>query len=170
MKKIKVLFFAGLLLSGIFAHSIGYAESPTTAYGPQGKRVGAGIVLGDPTGITFKGYITERFAIDAIGAWSFVHDTISIVGDLTYDFLDIPVNVSSFTLPFYVGAGAIIGFGKKGKNDGKTFAIIRVPVGVAMQFVNYPIEVFFEIAPGIQIAPSTDIDVSGGIGVRFYFL
>ena len=168
VKKSVVGLLSVLILMGPIGSA--WAEHPTTAYGPKNKRFGAGIILGDPSGLSFKGYVTQRFAIDAIFAWSFVHDTITVGGDLLYDIMDIPVNVRAFTLPWYIGAGALVGFGTRGKNDGKTFATIRVPLGLSMQFTEYPIEVFFEIAPGLQIAPSTDVDVSGGIGVRFYFL
>lgn len=138
-------------------------------YGPQGKRFGAGIVAGDPTGLSAKGYITQKFAIDGIVSWSFVDESLTLIGDLTYEFLDIPVNVTSFSLPFYAGAGIKVGFDQGGKNDGRTLVGIRVPVGVAMQFVKYPIEVFFEVAPGIEVAPASEFDITGGIGARWYF-
>ena len=145
------------------------ARTPSP-YGPKGKHFGLGFILGDPTGLSGKVYITERFAIDAIASWSFVDDAIVIIGDLTYDILDIPVDVQAFTLPFYIGAGAKVGFIEKGNDDGETLVGIRGPVGVAMQFNNLPIEVFFEVAPGIELAPETEADVTGGIGIRFYFL
>jgi len=139
----------------------------SAAYGPEGKRFGAGLYLGEPTGITLKGYLTEKLAIDGIAAWSFKDKGFTIIGDVTYDFLDIPIDSNVVTLPFYAGAGAKLEF-NAGPND-KTVAGIRVPVGVAVQWVEYPVEVFAEIAPGIEVAPSTEFDLMGGIGVRYYF-
>lgn len=144
------------------------AKTPAE-YGPKAKRFGAGIFLGEPTGVTFKGYLTKPLALDAYASWSFADDAFVIISDVTYEFLDIPVDTDNFTLPFYAGAGAKIGFDRKGKNKGKTTGGIRVPLGVAMQFVKHPIEVFFEVAPGIELAPSTEADVTGGMGGRFYF-
>lgn len=172
MKKSKFIRFCliTVVASFILGHfSIVHAGS-VDPYGPKGKRFGVGIIAGDPTGLSAKGYVTERFAIDGIFSWSFVDEAFIIIGDLTYDFLDIPINSSKFSLPFYAGAGMKIGFDQKGKNDGETLVGVRVPVGVALQWTNYPIEVFFEVAPGIELSPESEFDVTGGIGVRFYFL
>lgn len=143
--------------------------SPAHEYGPQGRRFGLGIIAGDPTGLSAKGYVTPKFAIDGIVAWSFVDGGFMMIGDLTYEFFDFSTGMSDFSVPFYVGAGAKVGFDRRGKNSGRTIVGVRVPVGVAMQFVKYPIEVFFEVAPGIELAPSTEFDITGGIGVRWYF-
>lgn len=136
-------------------------------YGPESKRFGIGLYLGEPTGFTGKGYLTDQLAIQGILSWSFVDDAFTIIGDVTYDVLDIPVDVRAFTLPFYIGAGVKVGI--NGGKDDNTLVGIRVPLGVAMQFVNHPVEVFFEIAPGVGVAPETDFDISGGVGGRFYF-
>ncbi len=143
------------------------AYASTDAYGPQNKRFGVGIIAGEPSGLSLKGYLSSQLAIDAIVAWSFVDDSLTLVGDVIYDFFDIPVNTSKVTVPFYAGAGARIGF-NAGKND-KTKVGIRIPVGVAVQWTQYPIEVFIEAGPGIEVAPETEFDISGGIGARFYF-
>ena len=170
MKKWMAPLFGAVVAVSLLMSGVSVEARTPSPYGPKGKHFGMGFILGDPTGITGKGYITDRFAIDAIGSWSFVDDAIVVIGDLTYDFLDIPVDVQAFTLPFYVGVGAKVGFIEKGDKDGDTLVGIRVPVGVAMQFTRYPIELYFEVAPGIELAPETEADVTGGIGVRFYFL
>lgn len=168
MKKLIMLTAVIILLGSVTLNRPAMAGS-TSPYGPEGDRFGLGIILGEPSGLSAKGYFSPRVAGDLIVSWSFVHDALIIVGDVLYDFVDIPVNTRSFTLPFYAGVGGMIGFIEKGNDDGKTFVGVRVPVGVAMQFTNYPIEVFFEVAPGIELAPSTDPDVTGGIGARFFF-
>lgn len=142
------------------------AETPSP-YGPEGKRFGAGIYLGEPTGFTLKGYPSERFALDGIAAWSFSEEAFTIIGDATYDILDIPVESSVITLPFYVGGGVKIAI-NAGRNNLTTFGM-RVPVGLAVQWVKYPVEVFLELAPGVGIAPDTEFDLTGGLGARFYF-
>jgi hypothetical protein len=170
MKSLK-FFRCGILVITLLV-TIGaasYAEAGTDPYGPQNKRFGIGIIAGEPTGLSLKGYLTSQFAIDAIASWSFVEDSFTLIGDLTYDFFDFNTNLSSFSLPFYAGAGVKIGFDQGGKNDGKTIVGVRIPIGVAMQFVKYPVEVFFEVAPGIEFSPETEFDFTGGIGARFYF-
>jgi len=141
--------------------------SPPSPYGPEGKRFGLGLYVGEPTGLTFKGYLASRLAIDGVGAWSFVRDAVTLVFDVTYEILDIPIQSQSVTVPFYVGAGTKIGI-NTGPRDRTEFTI-RVPLGVAVQWENAPVEVFFEVAPGVDLSPETEFDISGGIGARFYF-
>lgn len=172
MKTFKsALIWVGLVAMLLTSHGMlqSVEAGSTDPYGPKARRFGAGIILGDPTGISLKGYVSSRIAIDAIASWSFVNDALVLIGDLTYDILDIPVNARSFTLPFYIGAGAKVGFVQRGNRDGETLVGVRVPVGVGMQFINYAIEVFFEAAPGIELSPETEFDFTGGIGIRYYF-
>lgn len=138
-----------------------------SSYGPETKRIGAGLYLGEPTGFTFKAYLSERLAIDAIAGWGLHHEVFTIIGDVTYDFLDLPIQSNVVTLPFYAGLGAKMEF-HSGPND-DTVVGLRVPVGVAVQWIRHPFEVFAEIAPGMKVVPSTEIDIMGGVGARFYF-
>lgn len=141
--------------------------SYSSAYGPEGKRVGAGLYLGEPTGLTVKGYLTNKLAIDGIAAWDFRDKAFTVIGDITYDFFHIPTDSHLVKIPFYVGGGAKFEF-NGGPHD-ETVVGLRIPVGVAIQWVHHPIEIFAEIAPGINVSPSSDFDLMGGIGARFYF-
>lgn len=147
----------------------GVAYAGADPYGPKGKRFGAGLFLGEPTGITLKGYVSRQLAIDGFASWSFVDEAVTFIADATYDFFDIPVKSQHFTIPFYAGFGGKLALDRGGRNDGKTLFGLRVPVGVAMDFVKYPIEIFLEVAPGVELIPATDPDVTGGLGARFYF-
>lgn len=162
--------FLALVVGGavIVAASVAWAGDPS-AYGPEGKRFGAGIYLGEPTGITLKGYPGPRLAIDGIAAWSFYENSVTFIGAVTYDFIDIPVSTSVITLPFYAGVGGKLAIDRGGKDDGRTTFGLRVPVGIAVQYTRHPVEIFFEVAPGLRLVPATDFDLTGGVGVRFYF-
>ncbi|HEX5036111.1 MAG TPA: hypothetical protein VFX30_03030 [bacterium] len=164
MKRILCSLCLAVVLSVSIA-SVAFGESPAP-YGPKGKRFGAGLHLGDPTGFTLKGYLTQRFALDGIVAWSFVDEALTIIGDGTFEILDIPIDSRAITLPFYAGAGVKVGIDDE--ND-DTQVAVRVPVGLAVQWVNHPVEVFLEIAPGVGLAPETNFDLTGGVGVRYYF-
>ncbi len=145
-----------------------FAISP---YGPKGKRFGAGLYLGEPTGITLKGYLSEQLAINGVAAWSFTTNSFMIIGDAVYNFLDIPVDTDVVNIPFYAGAGAVIainGERGRGRTNGTT-AGVRIPVGVSFQWTHYPVEAFIEIGPGMRLAPNTEFDLTGGVGARFYF-
>jgi len=145
------------------------AFAQISPYGPEGKRFGAGIVVGDPTGITLKGYLSSRLAVDAIAAWSFVNDSFTAIGDVTYDVVEIPTSVSTISFPFYIGVGGKVGIRGKKDNQRKTIVGVRVPLGLAAQWNNHAAEVFIEVAPGIEFIPGTEFDLTGGIGARYYF-
>lgn len=145
--------FAGLAI-GTLVVSAGVA--------PAGD-FGAGIVLGEPTGLTAKLWVGERTAVDAAVAWSFSEeDALYLHANYLYHFFhenpDLPKALSA-----YVGAGGKIVF----RSD--TELGIRVPVGLSYQLEQVPIEVFLEVAPGVLLVPDTDADIGAGIGVRYYF-
>lgn len=137
-------------------------------FGPEQKRFGLGIIAGEPTGITAKGYLTPKVAVSGIASWSLVNESFTLISDVSYQFFDL-ADTSTVSVPFYVGAGALLGFDQGGKNDGKTLFGVRVPVGVSVQWDNHPFEVFLEVAPGIEMVPDTEFEMTGGVGARFYF-
>lgn len=158
------------LLAFLFTFSLLLAGSVRAEdYGPQDKRFGAGLYLGDPTGFTAKGYITDRIALEGVAAWSFVNDSFTLLTNATYDFFNIPTESTKVNFPFYAGVGAKFAFNKKHNNMRKNSAALLIPVGVAAHFTEYPVELFVELAPGMEFAPETEFDFSGGIGARFYF-
>ena len=159
--KIKML----VIISSLIWANISWAGS----YGPKEKRVGAGVVLGDPSGLTIKGFISPRLSLGGIISWSFIDEAFLVVGDVDYEFLEIPIETDKISLPFYAGGGLKVGFDQGGMDKDRTIVGIRVPFGVAVQWTRHPLEVFFEVAPGIDLAPSTKGDLTGGIGARFYF-
>ena len=166
MKKIVIAVFAVAI--GLVFSTSSFAISP---YGPKGKRFGAGLYLGEPTGVTVKGYLTEQLAINGVAAWSFTTESLMVIGDATFDFFDIDADTSVVNIPFYAGAGAVISIdGNRGSGRANgTTAGVRVPVGVGFQWTRYPIEAFVEVGPGVRLAPNTEFDLTGGVGARFYF-
>lgn len=158
-----------LLLMMTTCLSVPASARTPSPYGPQGKRFGGGLHFGEPMGFTLKGYPSKQFAVDFIAAWSFVEDSFTMISDLTYEFFDIPEDVDGFTLPFYAGIGGKLAFDRGGKDRKKTLGAVRIPFGFALQLIDYPIEIFFELGPGMQFAPKTEFDMTGGVGARFYF-
>lgn len=154
----------------LFSLSVMAEESrKNSSYGPDGKRFGLGVILGDPTGLSGKGYLSSDDAIHGIASWSFVDDAFTLIGDFTHDFVEIPVDTSVLTIPFYAGVGGKLVVNKGRPAGDKTAGGIRVPVGVALQWQRHPVELFIEAAPGIELAPETEFDLTGGVGAHFYF-
>ena len=137
----------------------------------SGQDFGVGIIAGHPTGVTAKKWLHDGKAIAATAAWSF-DDRRAF--QLNADYLwhhDIPVfsDVSSGWLPFYYGIGGQVKF-KDGsrRNRDSTRAGVRIPVGVTYLFENAPVDIFFEVAPVLEVAPRTDFELNAAAGVRFY--
>lgn len=168
MKTNLKIIFAALLFTCFSTNT--YAAD---AYGPMGKRFGLGVVLGEPTGLTAKGYLSPKMAVSGAASWSFLDESLVFTLDGTYEVLSLHVdsNVNrTVDLPVYVGIGGLIGFNdNNGAGNDDTRFVLRVPVGLAAQWRNYPFEVFAELVPGMALAPATDFDFMAGLGARFYF-
>lgn len=169
MKKMLLIVVFGVLSFWVFALPV-HAGS-VEPRGPENSRFGVGAYLGDPVGFTAKFYLTDRVALDSVLAWSFVDESFTMIGDVTYDIFELSAkkHQRDVSLPFYVGAGAKVAFDEDKNGDDQTTGGMRIPVGLAAQWKDYPVEVFAELAPGVQFAPETEFDFTGGIGARFYF-
>ncbi|MBU4486647.1 MAG: hypothetical protein KKD38_06925, partial [Candidatus Delongbacteria bacterium] len=53
--------------------------------------------------------------------------------------------------------------------DNKIVLGFKVPLGLYYKFNNAPFSMFVEVSPGLNITPSTEFDVTGGIGLRYIF-
>ncbi|UCF07016.1 MAG: hypothetical protein JSV33_01745 [bacterium] len=123
-----------------------------------------GILLGEPTGLSAKLWTTWNMAIDFGAAWSFQDDGhFHIHADYLFHNFDL-IEVDSGSLPVYFGIG-----GRVRLQDEDSRAGIRIAVGLEYILQNHPASVFLEIAPIVDIAPETEVDVNGGLGVRYIF-
>jgi len=125
--------------------------------------LGLGVILGEPTGLCFKTWVGRRTAIDGAIAWSFgKEDAVHFHADyLIHDFSMFRARKGD--LIFYYGFGARI------KTQEKSRVGARIPLGISYIFEKAPLDIFLELAPGIDLVPSTDFWVNGSIGVRYYF-
>jgi hypothetical protein len=129
-----------------------------------------GVVLGTPTGISAKAKLEENRSIDATVAYSLAHD-------LGFEFhTDYLVeNVRSFSvkgggpLELYYGIGVRLVSIRRGNHDGDTAFGPRAPLGLIYQISNPKLELFGELALAFDISPSTNLDLEGGIGLRYRF-
>jgi hypothetical protein len=149
MKKI-VLIIATIILGSSTMHA-------------QGRGFGLGVMFGEPTGITAKGWLSARSAFDMGLAWSLRHDGyVNAHADYLWHFHDI-VTTEQQVLP-YLGIG-----GRVAGNNGSARAGVRIVGGLAWLPAQTPLDVFLEIAPIVDLAPSTSSSLNGGVGVRFFF-
>jgi len=129
----------------------------------RSSKVGLGVILGEPTGLSFKAWTSSTNAFDGGLAWSFGHDSdLYVHADYlwhNYSFF----NVNEGSMPLYYGIGGRILFA----NDPRVG--VRIPVGMEYEFEDSPVGIFFELAPILDLVPETDFDLSGGVGLRYYF-
>ncbi len=139
---------------------------------PYGRKVGFGIILGEPIGLTAK-------------VWT--HNTNAFVFDLGNSYFgDLRVNVDylwhfdafrSKVAYLYAGPGGVVGFGEgnefwyKGKyhrtKSNAGFGV-RGVFGLNVVPERTPLEMFFEIGVLVGLAPDVGSSVDGALGIRFY--
>ena len=122
---------------------------------------GIGIILGEPTGLSAKLYTGSSNAFDFAAAWSFKGDGHLLL-QADYVWHSSLTRASSGELMLYYGIGGRVIF-----QDDPRFGA-RIPVGLDYQFTTAPIDIFLELVPILDLAPSTNFNLGGGIGVRFW--
>jgi hypothetical protein len=144
-------------------------NSNSSASSVNEHRFGAGIILGDPTGLSLKYWLNDTMAIDsAIGA-SFNDDgdndsNFYMHADVLWHNFDL-IKVPQGRLPIYFGVGALVRF----RDNADDQLGVRIPVGVSYMFEQAPIDIFAEIGPAIDIVPDVRGEVTAGVGIRFWF-
>ena len=131
----------------------------------QDKDFGLGIMVGEPTGISAKWWISHTSAFDAGLAWSFMNDgSLHMHGDYLWHNFDLV----SPKIPFYIGIGGRIKF-KNNKSLTEEKIGIRIPVGLDF-FINEPTaDVFVEIVPLLDLTPKSVLTINGAVGFRYFF-
>lgn len=138
-----------------------------------GNRIGAGIVVGEPTGVSIAYLLDMDNTVQGSAAW----DLTSPGGfTLTADYLflfDKPLRIEKYRIPLYAGVGgkfvSLVGDGSFGDSDGKVSLGARFPVGARWLFPDTPLEAFLELAPCLRLIPDTALELGGGLGIRWYF-
>lgn len=136
----------------------------------QSKGVGLGIIIGEPTGISLKSFLSPNTAFDAGFAWSFIDNgSFHIHGDfLVHDYSLL--RVSSGRMPVYYGIGGRIKLKNesRGRSSDEKFGI-RIPVGFAYEFPGDKVDMFLEVVPVLDVTPETKVNFNAAVGARYYF-
>ena len=126
---------------------------------------GLGPILGEPIGVSAKVWLSDKLAVDGGLGWSFVDpDGCQLHGDVLFHKFDL-LRADNRDLPLYVGVGGRVKFPEHGDN----MAGIRVPVGISYLMHDQRLEFYAEVAPILDVAPTTTLNWNGGIGIRYYF-
>ena len=156
---------------------------PSTVGGPYASsgNVGIGLILGSPTGISGKLYLGPGAAIDAalgLGIGEDVHLHV----DYLFEFDDL-AKQPGFRLGWFAGIGGrladtdeddythVHGNGVRHRHDRDELDLgPRVPVGLEFRANELPrLEIFAEVALGLDLVEDPGLTIDAGIGGRFFF-
>lgn len=144
------------------------------------KTFGLGLELGAPFGLTGKYFVASDRALQ-FGLGSIYHYRDRDGLHLYLDYLWHPVSLVSnptFELPLYFGIGGRVWDfdhyrGDRFNDDALAFGV-RVPVGIAFDFNNVPLDIFLQLAFVLDFYTGDYYrnvygDVNGSIGIRYWF-
>lgn len=132
---------------------------------------GLGGQIGDPSGLSLKIHPQGDLAYDFLAAW-----------DLNDDFFLLNVHgvydrpLGDTPLGFYYGPGLLVGISdddgddRPGRfDDDDEDLILGLSGTFGINFFIERFELFGRITPRLLLVPSTEGDLGGGFGVRYYF-
>jgi len=143
------------------------------------KTFGLGLELGSPAGLTGKYFLSDSNALQFGLGWynGYYRDFhgYHIYGDYLWHPISL-VSASAFELPLFVGVGIHFNsFDDRGNNrvdDVYGFGI-RVPVGIAFDFNEVPLDIFFQFVPSLNFYQRYRDDfglwIDFSLGIRYWF-
>lgn len=132
--------------------------------GARDRDLGLGLILGEPTGVSGKLWLSRTTAMDGAVAWSTTRDDeLHLQGDFVWHDFEL-LDVDRGALPLYYGVG-----GRVRLHRGSDRLGVRFPIGLAYIFEGSRFDVFMEAAPTLDLAPRTDVEIGAGVGVRYFF-
>jgi hypothetical protein len=139
-------------------------------HGPARADLGIGIFVGEPLGLDLKIDLDTRSALDIVIGATTIEDGRESYGHLTYLFTLGVARGRSVVLPFRLGFGGAV----YGVTEERFGLAARVPFQLGIRFRRSPLEIYGEIALRLQLfregpGRNVDLDVDGGVGLRFYF-
>lgn len=124
------------------------------------KKLGIGIAI--PASIAIKIWTSDINSLDIKVGWNLEDDKSRICFDYLWH------NFSFFSeaenLAFYYGLGGKLCSGEREDRLG-----LRITFGINYIFSEAPFDFFMEIAPTLQLAPSTDLEIDPAVGLRYFF-
>lgn len=151
-----------LLIASLLASSL--LAAPATAH----AELGIGLFLGEPTGLDVKIGLQRRSALDIVLGWNTYRDGRASYGHLTYLYQIASGRGNNLRVPLRIGIGGAVYGHENDINVG-----VRAPLELGLRFTRTPVEIYGEIAVLVTFLDDNgnhdDIDLQGGVGLRFYF-
>lgn len=142
----------------------------------QNKKFGLGVIIGEPTGISAKLWVSNNNALAMGFGWlvkgyrfsGFDSDYDRVTRmNIHVDYLWHSFNAISYSgeFPLFYGIGGRI---VTGPDYSGTFGV-RGIIGIAWIPRSTPLDIFIEVAPTLLLVNSTGFGIEAGIGARFFF-
>lgn len=128
----------------------------------QAGDLGAGIIVGEPTGLSGKLWLDRKTALDGAASWSF-REGRDLHLYLHVDYVLHQASARKARLFLYYGIGV------KVQNGHPDTAGARMPIGLTYLFAKAPLDLFVEVVPELDLAPGTGVDLAAAAGFRYYF-
>jgi len=136
----------------------------------SGHNVGLGLMLGEPTGVDLKYWLSNANALHFGFAYSF-NDYTELMGSYLWEFpRAFGARAHNQFVP-YVGIGGAFFFNSPDHHyysDNSAAFGARIPLGIEFLPQGAPVGITAELAPGVGLIPSTFGFFQGYIGARFY--
>lgn len=152
--------------SGVTKPQAGFPEYAQHA---PPSRVGLGIQVGDPSGISLKVYrrsATRKGLLGTVNAYSFLaawnldrffYLNAHALRERALE--DSPLN-------YYIGPGLIVGIRDDTRSSNDFVAGVSAEGG--LNFFTERFEVFLGLTPWFRVLPDPGLYLGGGVGLRFY--
>ena len=138
---------------------------------------GVGVILGEPTGLSVKKWISDTSAIDAAAAWSFDDfESFQLHVDYirhNFDLIQSRKLAGQFAVFYGIGGRLKLKDSNRGKDqtgeDDDARMGLRVPFGLSYTLKQNPVEFFAEVVPLLDVVPEAKPGLGAGVGARYYF-
>jgi len=138
--------------------------------------IGAGVVLGVPTGLSASWRPGDFFSVQATLAWHGQEERASTGLDLLINVYEIDSSdVEEGRFLAYAGPGVVVRWGWARNVQLTDWSVdkpmmgLRLASGVVFLPENHRIDVFLEFAPTFYIIPEAERDLAAMLGARIYF-
>lgn len=150
----------GVILITIFICSLTLLENAQA----QDRTFGIGGIIGDPDGVSMKAWFSESTALAGAVSMNLNDDNSWLLVQADFLKQNTIVTWEEALLQTHFGGGLRIISGDYVDN-----VALRAPIGVDVNAIDAPMEIFMEVVPTIDVDPEFSFYFTGAMGFRYYF-
>ncbi|MDD9943388.1 MAG: hypothetical protein OXU20_20275 [Myxococcales bacterium] len=161
---LRLLVFVMLVCGVVSAASATRAQSGAHGAGA----FGLGLIIGNPTGVNGKYFLSREIAIDGALGFGVIGDGhVRLHGDVLWHF-----GVAAWPaagLDLYLGVGPVLSSRNRRRDNDSLRLGARGPFGAALTFTGAPIDIFLEVAANLWLVDDVRLGLDAAIGARYWF-